>query len=140
MDALAAMVKAGGYDIGIAFDGDADRCLAVDERGELIDGDQIMAACGLDMKRKGKLPGNAVVATVMSNLGLHLFAKEHGMDLECTSRGRPQCAGAYAGEGLCHWRRAVGTHDLLEHATTGDGQLTALPGARSAEGERETGL
>ena len=74
MDALAAMVRAGGYDIGIAFDGDADRCLAVDERGELIDGDQIMAACGLDMKRKGKLPGNAVVATVMSNLGLHLFA------------------------------------------------------------------
>ena len=59
----------------------------MDERGELIDGDQIMAACGLDMKRKGKLPGNAVVATVMSNLGLHLFAKEHGMDLECTSVG-----------------------------------------------------
>ena len=126
MDALAAMVRAGGYDIGIAFDGDADRCLAVDENGVLIDGDQIMAACGLDMKRKGKLPGNAVVATVMSNLGLHLFAKEHGMDLECTSVGdrnvlekMEECGYVIGGEQSGHtiFRR---------YATTGDGQLTAL--------------
>ena len=126
MDALAAMVRAGGYDIGIAFDGDADRCLAVDERGELIDGDQIMAACGLDMKRKGKLPGNAVVATVMSNLGLHLFAKEHGMDLECTSVGdrnvlekMNECGYKLGGEQSGHTI-------FTDYATTGDGQLTAL--------------
>ena len=87
MDALAAMVKAGGYDLGLAFDGDADRCLAVDENGALIDGDQIMAACGLDMMSKGKLPGNTIVATVMSNLGLHVYTKEHGINLECTSVG-----------------------------------------------------
>ena len=87
MDALAAMVKAGGYDIGIAFDGDADRCLAVDELGNLIDGDQIMAACGLDMKSKGELPGDTVVATVMSNLGFHVYAKENGIALECTDVG-----------------------------------------------------
>ena len=116
MDALAAMVRAGGYDIGIAFDGDADRCLAVDERGELIDGDQIMAACGLDMKRKGKLPGNAVVATVMSNLGLHLFAKEHGMDLECTSVGDRNVLERMLEKGY-----AIGGEQ-----STGDGQLTAL--------------
>ena len=100
MDALAAMVRAGGYDIGIAFDGDADRCLAVDERGELIDGDQIMAACGLDMKRKGKLPGNAVVATVMSNLGLHLFAKEHGWTWSAPPWATATCWS------VC-WRRAM---------------------------------
>ena len=87
MDSLAAMVKAGGYDLGIAFDGDADRCLAVDEQGELIDGDQIMAVCGVDLRERGKLPGDAIVATVMSNIGLHSFAREHGLTLECTSVG-----------------------------------------------------
>ena len=126
MDALAAMVRAGGYDIGIAFDGDADRCLAVDERGELIDGDQIMAACGLDMKRKGKLPGNAVVATVMSNLGLHLFAKEHGMDLECTSVGDRNVLERMLEKGYAIGGEQSGHMIFLEHATTGDGQLTAL--------------
>ena len=126
MDALAAMVRAGGYDIGIAFDGDTDRCLAVDERGELIDGDQIMAACGLDMKRKGKLPGNAVVATVMSNLGLHLFAKEHGMDLECTSVGDRNVLERMLEKGYAIGGEQSGHMIFLEHATTGDGQLTAL--------------
>ena len=126
MDALAAMVRAGGYDIGIAFDGDADRCLAVDERGELIDGDQIMAACGLDMKRKGKLPGNAVVATVMSNLGLHLFAKEHGMDLECTSVGDRNVLERMLEKGYAIGGEQSGHMIFLEHATIGDGQLTAL--------------
>ena len=87
MDTLAAMVKAGGYDLGIAFDGDADRCLAVDEEGNLIDGDQIMAACGLDLKAQGKLCGNTVVATVMSNIGLHSFANENGLSVECTAVG-----------------------------------------------------
>ena len=118
--------KGGGYDIGIAFDGDADRCLAVDERGELIDGDQIMAACGLDMKRKGKLPGNAVVATVMSNLGLHLFAKEHGMDLECTSVGDRNVLERMLEKGYAIGGEQSGHMIFLEHATTGDGQLTAL--------------
>ena len=126
LGALAAMVRAGGYDIGIAFDGDADRCLAVDERGELIDGDQIMAACGLDMKRKGKLPGNAVVATVMSNLGLHLFAKEHGMDLECTSVGDRNVLERMLEKGYAIGGEQSGHMIFLEHATTGDGQLTAL--------------
>lgn len=126
MDALAAMVKAGGYDIGIAFDGDADRCLAVDELGSLIDGDQIMAACGLDMKSKGQLPGDTVVATVMSNLGFHLYAREHGVKLECTDVGDRNVLEYMLEHGCRLGGEQSGHMIFLEHATTGDGQLTAL--------------
>ena len=126
IDGLAAMVKAGGYDIGIAFDGDADRCLAVDELGNLIDGDQIMAAFGLDMKAKGKLPGNAIVATVMSNLGLHLYSKEKGMDLECTAVGDRNVLERMLEKGYRLGGEQSGHMIFLEYATTGDGQLTAL--------------
>ena len=126
MDALAAMVKAGGYDMGIAFDGDADRCLAVDEQGSLIDGDQIMAACGLDMKAKGKLPGDTVVATVMSNLGFHVYAKEHDMKLECTDVGDRNVLERMVEKGYRLGGEQSGHMIFLEHATTGDGQLTAL--------------
>lgn len=126
LDALAAMVKAGGYHLGIAFDGDADRCLAVDETGAEIDGDQIMAVCGLDMKRMGRLPGNAIVATVMSNLGLRLFAKENDMTLLATDVGdrnvlekMEECGYTLGGEQSGHMI-------FREFATTGDGELTAL--------------
>lgn len=126
LDVLAAMVKAGGYDLGIAFDGDADRCLAVDENGEEIDGDQIMAICGLDMMKNGRLPGNAIVATVMSNLGLRLFAKDHGMEFLATSVGdryvlekMEECGYALGGEQSGHMI-------FREFATTGDGELSAL--------------
>ena len=126
MDSLAAMVKAGGYDIGIAFDGDADRCLAVDEKGGLIDGDQIMAACGLDLLNKDRLPGNTIVATVMSNLGLHVFAKEHGMSLECTDVGDRNVLERMLEKGYAIGGEQSGHMIFLEHATTGDGELTAL--------------
>ena len=126
MDALAAMVKAGGYDMGIAFDGDADRCLAVDEQGSLIDGDQIMAACGLDMKNKGQLPGDTVVATVMSNLGFHVYAQEHGMKLECTDVGDRNVLERMVERGYTLGGEQSGHMIFLDHATTGDGQLTAL--------------
>ncbi len=126
IDGLAAMVKAGGYDIGIAFDGDADRCLAVDELGNLIDGDQIMAACGLDMKAKGKLPGDTVVATVMSNLGLRIYTKEQGMKLECTDVGDRNVLERMVEKGYAIGGEQSGHMIFLEHATTGDGQLTAL--------------
>ncbi len=126
LDVLAAMVKAGGYDLGIAFDGDADRCLAVDETGEEIDGDQIMAICGLSLMNEGRLPGNAIVATVMSNLGLRLFAKDHGMEFLATSVGdryvlekMEECGYALGGEQSGHMI-------FREYATTGDGELTAL--------------
>ena len=126
IDGLAAMVKAGGYDLGLAFDGDADRCLAVDEQGNLIDGDQIMAACGLDLKAKGKLPGDTVVATVMSNLGLHLYTKEQGMRLECTDVGDRNVLERMLEKGYVLGGEQSGHMIFLEHATTGDGQLTAL--------------
>ena len=126
MDSLVAMVKAGGYDIGIAFDGDADRCLAVDEQGNLIDGDQIMAACGLDMKSKGKLSGDTVVATVMSNLGFHVYAKEHGMKLECTAVGDRNVLDCMLEKGYAIGGEQSGHMIFLEYATTGDGELTAL--------------
>ena len=126
LDKLCTMVKAGGYDLGIGFDGDADRCLACDELGNEIDGDQIMAVCGQDLMSRGELPGNAVVATVMSNLGLHAFCREHGMQLLCTDVGdrnvlekMEECGYVLGGEQSGHmiFRR---------YATTGDGQLTAL--------------
>ena len=126
IDGLAAMVKAGGYDLGLAFDGDADRCLAVDELGNLIDGDQIMAACGLDLKAKGKLPGDTIVATVMSNLGLHLYTKEQGMRLECTDVGDRNVLERMLEKGYALGGEQSGHMIFLEHATTGDGQLTAL--------------
>lgn len=126
IDALAAMVKAGGYDMGIAFDGDADRCLAVDELGNLIDGDQIMAACGLDMKKKGKLPGDTIVATVMSNLGLHVWSKENGLNVVCTDVGDRHVLEHMLEHGFDIGGEQSGHMIFREFATTGDGQLTAL--------------
>ena len=87
LEDLAASVVKGGYDIGVAFDGDADRCLLVDEKGNTIDGDKVMAVCAMDMKRRGALNGNTIVATVMSNLGLHEFCRNNGIDLVCTAVG-----------------------------------------------------
>ena len=87
LESLAEGVVKGGYDLGIAFDGDADRCLLIDEKGGVVDGDKVMAVCALAMKHDGKLSGNAIVATVMSNLGLHEFCRNHGIDLVCTDVG-----------------------------------------------------
>ncbi len=126
LDGLRAMVKAGRYDIGIAFDGDADRCLAVDEEGEIIDGDQIMAACGLDMLGKGQLPRNTVVATVMSNLGFRLYCRDHGLRLETTDVGDRNVLERMVEKGYRLGGEQSGHMIFLEHATTGDGQLTAL--------------
>lgn len=126
MDALSAMVTAGEYDLGIAFDGDADRCLAVDELGQEIDGDQIMALCGLDLMKRGKLSGHTVAATVMSNLGLHLFAKEHGIGLECTAVGDRYVLECMQKKGYVLGGEQSGHMIFLEYATTGDGELTAL--------------
>lgn len=126
LDALSAMVRAGGYDIGIAFDGDADRCLAVDELGNLIDGDQIMAACGVDLRERGKLSGNTVVATVMSNIGLHTFMREHHLNLECTNVGDRNVLECMLEKGYVIGGEQSGHMIFLDHATTGDGELTAL--------------
>jgi len=126
LESLAEGVVAGGYDLGIAFDGDADRCLLVDEKGNTIDGDKIMAVCATELRRQGKLNGNAVVATVMSNLGLHEFCKKNGMVLVCTDVGdrhvlekMVECNYMIGGEQSGHMI-------FRQYATTGDGELTAL--------------
>lgn len=126
LDRLKGMVKAGGYDLGIAFDGDADRCLMVDETGEEIDGDQVIAACGLARKQAGKLPGNTVVATVMSNIGLHTFARENGLQVICTSVGDRNVLEQMQAGGYVLGGEQSGHTIFLDYATTGDGELTAL--------------
>ena len=126
IDSLAAMVKAGNYDLGLAFDGDADRFLAVSEAGIPIDGDQIMAACGRALKEQGKLPGSTIVATVMSNIGLHRFLAENGMQAVCTDVGDRNVLERMLQDGFVLGGEQSGHTIFLEHATTGDGQLTAL--------------
>jgi len=126
LDSLKALVKAGNYHLGIAFDGDADRCLMVDENGEEIDGDQVIAACGLAMKEAGKLPGNTLVATVMSNLGLHIFCQEHGISLICTDVGDRNVLERMEEHGYLLGGEQSGHTIFRQYATTGDGQLTAL--------------
>ena len=120
------MVTAGGYDLGVAFDGDADRCLMVDETGEEIDGDQVIAACGLDLKERGLLPGNALVATVMSNLGFHIFCRNHGIQLLCTDVGDRNVLEKLDACGYVLGGEQSGHTIFRRFATTGDGQLTAL--------------
>ena len=126
LEDLSAAVTAGGYDIGVAFDGDADRCLLVDEKGDMIDGDKVMAVCALDMKRRGCLNGDTIVATVMSNLGLHEFCRNNGLDLICTAVGDRNVLE----EMLRHDYRIGGEqsgHTIFTGLeTTGDGEVTAL--------------
>ncbi len=126
LDSLKAMVTAGKYDLGIAFDGDSDRCLMVDETGEEIDGDQVIAACGLDLLERDRLPGSAIVGTVMSNLGLHVFCREHNMELLCTSVGDRNVLEKLEACGYALGGEQSGHTIFRKYATTGDGQLTAL--------------
>ncbi len=126
MEDLQAFVKENGADIGFAFDGDADRCLAVDEKGNLIDGDKILAVCGLDMKERGELRGNTIVGTVMTNLGLNLMGEKNGIHIEQTGVGD-----RYVLERMMEADRNLGGEQsghiiFLDHNTTGDGILTAI--------------
>lgn len=124
--ALQAAVREHGADIGVAFDGDADRCLAVDADGEEIDGDQIMAILALDLKERGKLHDDTLVVTVMSNLGLKLAMREHGIILGQTSVGDRYVLEEMNLGGYSIGGEQSGHVILAEHATTGDGELTAL--------------
>lgn len=126
IEGLGRMVVAGGFDMGIAFDGDADRCLAVDENGQLVDGDKIMAICGMDMMAKGKLRRNAIVATVMSNIGFHEFCDKNGMQLQCSAVGDRNVLEMMQLGGFCLGGEQSGHLIFLDDATTGDGQLAAV--------------
>ena len=126
LEDLAAAVVRGGYDIGVAFDGDADRCLLVDETGGVIDGDKVLAVCALDMKRRGKLNGNALVATVMSNLGLHEFCRNNGIDLLCTDVGDRNVLEKMLERDYRIGGEQSGHTIFTDVETTGDGEVTAL--------------
>lgn len=115
-----------GADLGIAHDGDADRCMAVDERGQLVDGDQIMSILALAMKESGSLKDDTLVATVMSSLGLEIFLKEHGIKLERTSVGDRYVLEKMNAEGYNLGGEQSGHVIMSDYATTGDGVLTGL--------------
>lgn len=126
MDNLKDRVVDGNFDVGVAFDGDADRCLLVDEKGNTIDGDKVLAVCAESMKRNGKLKGSTVVATVMSNLGLHEFCQNNGINLVCTSVGDRNVLEKMQEYDYCIGGEQSGHTIFTEFETTGDGEVTAL--------------
>ncbi|MEG3030177.1 MAG: phosphoglucosamine mutase [Oscillospiraceae bacterium] len=123
---LAQYVKAHNFDCGIAFDGDADRCLAVDEKGEEIDGDKIIAILATRMKRAGELANDTAVVTVMSNLGFMKHMEKCGIKVATTAVGDRYVLEEMLAKGHCVGGEQSGHVILTQHATTGDGQLTAV--------------
>jgi phosphoglucosamine mutase len=136
LDTLRAAVVEQRADAGIAHDGDADRCLAVDADGQVIDGDQIMAVLALGLKAAGQLAGDTVVATVMSNLGFRLAMKDAGITLVETAVGDRYVLEAMRAGSYVLGGEQSGHIIMLEHATTGDGLLTALQLLAAVAGER----
>ncbi|MGB8960335.1 MAG: phosphoglucosamine mutase [Pseudonocardiaceae bacterium] len=126
LDYLREAVLAQHAALGIAHDGDADRCLAVDATGEVVDGDQIMAILALGMRESGELVEDTLVATVMSNLGLHLAMRKHGVVVRTTPVGDRYVLEALTAGGFSLGGEQSGHVVLPEYATTGDGLLTAL--------------
>ncbi|WP_322409873.1 phosphoglucosamine mutase [Microbacterium invictum] len=123
---LAAAVRDAGADLGIAHDGDADRCLAVDADGNVIDGDQIMAILAVAMKQRGALAHDTLVATVMSNLGLHRAMADHGIRVLQTAVGDRYVLEAMNEGGYSLGGEQSGHVIMSRYATTGDGLLTGL--------------
>lgn len=126
MEELKEFVKKTGADAGLAFDGDADRVLAVDEEGNVVDGDQIMAILGLDLKKKGKLSKDTIVATVMSNLGLDMMAKKENINILKTKVGDRYVLECMLENGYVLGGEQSGHIIFLQHNTTGDGLLTGV--------------
>ena len=125
-ESLQAAVVSSGADAGLAFDGDADRVLAVDGVGALVDGDQILAVCAIDRAERGRLPGNAVVVTVMANLGLRQAMAARGIGVVETPVGDRHVLGALEERRLVLGGEQSGHLIFRDLATTGDGLLTAV--------------
>jgi phosphoglucosamine mutase len=123
---LRDLMEGGGFDLGIAHDGDADRVLAIDETGEPADGDVIMAVCVADMKRRSKLPRDTVVSTVMANLGFEVAMRELGVTVVKTKVGDRYVLDEMRAMGVTLGGEQSGHIIFLEHNTTGDGLVTAL--------------
>ena len=126
LEAIQSATVAANADIGIALDGDADRLIVVDEKGETVDGDQIMALIGSQWAADGRLRGGGVVATVMSNLGLERFLQGKGLDLVRTKVGDRHVLETMKAKGYNVGGEQSGHMILLDHATTGDGTVAAL--------------
>jgi phosphoglucosamine mutase len=126
LDLVRETVVASGADIGIALDGDADRLIVIDEKGAVVDGDQIMALLGTQLAARGTLRGGGVVATVMSNLGLERCLAGHGLTLERTAVGDRHVLERMRSGGFNVGGEQSGHMILLDHATTGDGTVAAL--------------
>lgn len=125
-DELRRAVVEAGADAGVAFDGDADRMLAVDERGRLVDGDQVLAVCAIDRHERGRLPGDTVVVTVMANLGLRRALAERGVGVVETQVGDRNVLEALDRGGWSLGGEQSGHVIFRDLATTGDGLLTAV--------------
>jgi phosphoglucosamine mutase len=126
LELLSAAVLEHGADVGIAHDGDADRCLAVDAAGEVVDGDQILAVLALALDARGELAANTVVSTVMANLGFRIAMEREGLTLVETAVGDRYVLEAMKEGGFVIGGEQSGHVIMLKHATTGDGLLTAL--------------
>ena len=126
IEQLVELVKKRGCDVGFAFDGDADRCLAVDEKGNIIDGDKLIAILSRYMKEMGTLKNNTAVVTVMSNLGFHRFMNENKIETVCTKVGDRYVLEEMLNNGYNIGGEQSGHIIFLDHATTGDRQLTAV--------------
>jgi phosphoglucosamine mutase len=123
---LQETVVSAGADVGIALDGDADRLIVVDEKGRVVDGDQIMALLGTAMSRNGMLTGGGIVATVMSNLGLERYLASQNLDLIRAKVGDRHVLEEMRARGINVGGEQSGHMIMLDHATTGDGTVTAL--------------
>ncbi|MDD4951388.1 MAG: phosphoglucosamine mutase, partial [Desulfovibrionaceae bacterium] len=126
-------------DIGLALDGDADRLIVVDEKGDIMDGDQMMAVCAQDLMNRGRLPGNTLVSTVMSNMALEVFMRDRGGRLLRTQVGDRYVVEAMRREGAVLGGEQSGHLIFMDYSTTGDGLLAALQLLRIMR-ERETPL
>jgi phosphoglucosamine mutase len=126
LDSLRDAVLEHGADAGIAHDGDADRCLAVDASGQVVDGDQIIAILALALREQSRLTGDTVVATVMANLGFKIAMEREGVTVVETAVGDRYVLGAMRAGGFSIGGEQSGHVILLEHASTGDGVLTGL--------------
>ena len=126
MEHLMDYVREHNLDAGLAFDGDADRCLAVDDNGNLVDGDYVMAICALDMKSRGKLKKDTVVGTIMTNMGFNRFCDVNELNFVSTKVGDRYVLETILREGYNIGGEQSGHIIFLNHATTGDGQLTGV--------------
>ena len=126
IEGLVRHVRENRLDVGFAFDGDADRCLAVDENGDVVNGDHILYILGSQMKKAGELTNNTVVTTIMSNMGLYKALREAGTDYVQTSVGDRYVYENMVATGNCIGGEQSGHIILSKYATTGDGILTAI--------------